>query len=111
MSELVEGYYDLTDLVKRLESQTGLDTDVLREVVKLTFQNIAEAAGQGVNAVVLDDIGTFRVEGRQGRKYTTPQGNEIEKPPYLKFKFKGAAKLLDIVAANLREPVKHLEVK
>ena len=111
MSELVEGYYDLTDLTKRLESQTGLDQETLRDVVKFTFQNIAEAAGGGVNAVVLEHIGTFRVEGRQGRKYKTPQGGEIEKPPYLKFKFKGAMVLLDIVAANLREPVKHLEVK
>jgi len=110
MSELVTGYYDTSDLVKRLESQTGLDADVLRDVVKFAFQNIAEAAGKGVNAVVLDDIGTFRVASCIGRRYVT-DGKEIIKPDYLKFKFKGAAKLLDIVASNLREPVKHLEVK
>lgn len=109
MSELVEGYYDLTDLVKRLESQTGLEAETLRDVVKFTFQNIAEAAG-GVNAVVLDDIGTFRIAACIGRRYVV-NGKEVVKPDYLKFKFKGAVKLLDIVAANLREPVKHLEVK
>ena len=110
MSELTTGYYDLTDLTKRLESQTGLDAETLRDVVKFTFQNIAEAAGKGVNAVVLADIGTFRVAACIGRRYVT-DGKEVIKPDYLKFKFKGAAKLLDIVAANLREPVKHLEVK
>lgn len=110
MSELVEGYYDLTDLVKRLESQTGLEAETLRDVVKFTFQNIAEAAGGGVNAVVLDDIGTFRIAACIGRRYVV-NGKEVVKPDYLKFKFKGAVKLLDIVAANLREPVKHLEVK
>jgi hypothetical protein len=41
MSELVTGYYDTSDLVKRLESQTGLDEDVLRDVINLAFQNIA----------------------------------------------------------------------
>jgi nucleoid DNA-binding protein len=110
MSELVTGYYDTSDLVKRLESQTGLDEDVLRDVIKLAFQNIAEAAGKGVNAVVLDDIGTFRVAACIGRRYVV-DGKEVIKPDYLKFKFKGAIKLRDIVAANLREPVKHLEVK
>jgi nucleoid DNA-binding protein len=110
MSELVTGYYDTSDLVKRLESQTGLDEDVLRDVINLAFQNIAEAAGKGVNAVILDDIGTFRVEACIGRRYVA-NGKEVIKPDYLKLKFKGAIKLRNIVAANLREPVKHLEVK
>jgi len=110
MSELLTGYYDLTDLVKRLESQTGLDAETLRDVVKFTFQNIAEAAGQGVNAVVLDNIGAFRIAACIGRRYVI-DGKEVVKPDYLKFKFKGAAKLLDTVAANLKEPVKHLPVK
>lgn len=37
--------------------------------------------------------------------------NEVEKPAYLKFRFKGSIKLRQIVKANLREPVKELEVK
>lgn len=110
MSELVKGYYDTSDLVKRLESQTGINENALREVINLAFQNIAEAAGKGVNAVVLDDIGTFRIAACIGRRYVI-DGKEVVKPDYLKFKFKAAIKLRDIVAANLREPVKHLEVK
>jgi nucleoid DNA-binding protein len=110
MSELVTGYYDTSDLVKRLESQTGLDEDVLRDVINLAFQNIAEAAGKGVNAVILDDIGTFRLASCIGRRYVT-NGKEVIKKDCLKFKFKGAIKLRNIVAANLREQVKHLEVK
>jgi nucleoid DNA-binding protein len=110
MSELVEGYYDLTDLTKRLESQTGLDEDVLRDVIKLAFQNIAEAAGVGKNLVVLDGIGSFKTEGRQGRSYRIGD-KVVEKGAYIKFKFKGAEELLKIVGASLPDAVKDLPVK
>lgn len=113
MSELTEdvtGYYSLTDLVNQLESQFGIDEDLLREIVQATFKNIADATGVGKNLVVLDGIGSFKTEGRQGRSYRI-NDKVVEKGAYIKFKFKGADELLKIVKASLPEPVKHLEVK
>jgi nucleoid DNA-binding protein len=113
MSELLEdvtGYYSLTDLVNQLESQFGIDENVLRDLVQTTFKNIAEAAGIGENLVVLDGIGSFKTEGRQGRSYRIGE-KVVEKGAYIKFKFKAATELRQIVKGVLPEPIKNLPVK
>lgn len=107
----VKKNYDTTDLVNELEQQTNLHPDLIREMLGHLWNNIAKRVGAGVNPVIFDEVGTFKIVGRAERTVTTPNGDIVNVPKHLKFKFQPAKAFRAEVQKHLRGEVKDLEVK
>jgi nucleoid DNA-binding protein len=114
-----EKWFDLTELSNRVadtitaDEAQAIDTpDFVRVIIERAFQEIAKEVGENQRSVILDDIGTFGIQGRAAREHVNPRtGEKVSKPAYQKLKFKGARALRQIVRENLSGDLSGMEVK
>lgn len=115
-------WFDTTELANRVaqkitESKEAAQyfdntADLVKLILNAAFLEVAKEVGKCERAVILDNIGTFQLEGRQARKHTNPQtGEPLEKPAYQKFKFYPAKALRSVAKEHLPEKLNGFEVK
>jgi nucleoid DNA-binding protein len=108
-----EKWFDLTELSNRIAGQFNADPEEIREIFKAGFDEIAKEVGRAENPVILDNVGTFYIQGRQARNVSHPQkrGETVNIPAHQKVKFKAAKEFKEIVKANLPDIFSSFGVK
>lgn len=95
-----------------LTVEYNFDAYLVELAIEAAFNEIAKEVGKCEREVILDNIGTFQLEGRQARKHVNPQtGEPLEKPAYQKLKFKPAKALRSIAKEHLPDIHRGMDVK
>jgi len=105
----IKKWYDKSDLVTEVTGVTGKDAQEVGLIIEAAFSAIARRLAKD-NPVILDNIGTFSLRLRKGRKFNMG-GVTGESPDSLKVKFNSAKFFAETVKNELPEPLAHLEVK
>ena len=85
-----------------LTAEYNFDAYLIELAIEAAFNEIGKEVGKCERPVILDNIGTFQLEGRQARKHVNPQtGEPLEKPAYQKLKFKPAKALREEIEKHL----------
>lgn len=113
MEQVVSKWFDLTELSNRIAGQFNAAPEEIREIFKAGFNEIAKEVGRAENPVILDNVGTFYIQGRQSRNVAHPQkrGETVNIPPHQKVKFSAAKEFKGIVKANLPAEISSFDVK
>jgi DNA-binding protein HU-beta len=87
-----------SDLVRKVQSQTGLTLKAAEEVVNAVFNTISKALAAG-DKVLITGFGSFVVRKRRARKGVNPQTLEkIDLPESIIPAFKAGKTLKDLVS-------------